>query len=202
MTILSCKNSCWKFSRRYQEDPRGFQDQHMRASEFLSFHASEPPGLREPADRCLGGIREAQTISTSMFKYDLILLLTSSLPWSFPSHFTALFTSLFTSFFSSSKCRLNKRSPKHWWCNKNVFEDAFSQWVRSLELLFTLCCNATLVSTPIPYTRWYKQHHTECFIQWSTRSCEKFYAQRTMLYPDSAEHDTTRNAANNASGAT
>ena len=32
------------------------------SSELLSLYASEPPGLRVPAAKCLGGIREAQTI--------------------------------------------------------------------------------------------------------------------------------------------
>ena len=57
------KHKCWKFARSHQEDPRSCQDQHIRSSELLSLHASEPPGLRVPAANCLGGIREAQTIS-------------------------------------------------------------------------------------------------------------------------------------------
>ena len=34
-----------------------------KINELLSLHTSEPPGLRVPAANCLGGIREAQTIS-------------------------------------------------------------------------------------------------------------------------------------------
>ena len=50
-------------TRSHQEDPRSFQDQHIRSSELLSLHTSEPLRLRVPAANCLGGIREAQTIS-------------------------------------------------------------------------------------------------------------------------------------------
>ena len=56
------KNDNWKFQRSHRKDPRTFQDQHVRASELPSLHASEPPSLRVPAAKCLGGIREAQTI--------------------------------------------------------------------------------------------------------------------------------------------
>ena len=56
------KHICWKFSRSHQEDPRSCQDQHIKASELLSLHASEPLGLRVPAAKCLCGCREAQTI--------------------------------------------------------------------------------------------------------------------------------------------
>ena len=48
-----------------QAGPRGFQDQYIRASKLPSLHTSEPPGLRVPAANCLGGIREAQTISST-----------------------------------------------------------------------------------------------------------------------------------------
>ena len=54
--------SRWHQDGIFQKDPRTFQDQHIRASELLSLRASEPPSLRVPAAKCLGGIREAQTI--------------------------------------------------------------------------------------------------------------------------------------------
>ena len=56
---------CSIIARSHQEDPRNCQDQHIRSSELLSLHTSEPPGLRVPAANCLGGICEAQTISSS-----------------------------------------------------------------------------------------------------------------------------------------
>ena len=37
-----------------------------KINELLSLHTSEPPGLRVPAAKCLGGCREAQTILTLM----------------------------------------------------------------------------------------------------------------------------------------
>ena len=48
-----------KFPRSNEKDPRTFQDQHNRASMFLS--------LQVPVAQCLGGIREAQlTIPLSL----------------------------------------------------------------------------------------------------------------------------------------
>ena len=50
------------FSRSHHEDPRDFQDQHVRAYELLDLHKSQPPNRQVRAAKCLGGIREAQTI--------------------------------------------------------------------------------------------------------------------------------------------
>ena len=41
----------WKFPRRHQEYPTGFEDQHIMASELLSLHAPEPLSLRVPATK-------------------------------------------------------------------------------------------------------------------------------------------------------
>ena len=56
------KNNCFNMNIFVGSSPRSCQDQHIRATELLSLHASQPPSLRVPAANCLGGIREAQTI--------------------------------------------------------------------------------------------------------------------------------------------
>ena len=43
----------------------------IRASELLSLHVSEPPGLRVLAAWCIGGIREAQTISYNFLPFPI-----------------------------------------------------------------------------------------------------------------------------------
>ena len=64
ISLISHQDVYWKLFRSHQKDPRTYKDQHIRASELLSLHTSEPLRLRVPAANCLRGIREALTIAS------------------------------------------------------------------------------------------------------------------------------------------
>ena len=58
-----------KVFQSHHEYPGSCQDLYIGASELLSLHVCEPPGLRVLAAKGIGGIREVRTIvQTSLYK--------------------------------------------------------------------------------------------------------------------------------------